>query len=251
MTQTPEQERAVALEWLAKHCPIELKTANGGLVHGDTVLINDFIQASHGGLWSIQALNDAVEKLRPQLTWKSAAQMEYEKVYDALTADQQNIFGAWWFGPSTKRMLILDGDPGFENAAEILKWSRGKAFESHTFDLAVSNLVGNSRRGLHLVQESTFKPGRHSGEQVEWPKANRSAFEAHRDSVPRNDSAPTPKNTLSVDESRWQQMAEQLRGDNHSQDDQLARIHGASWRQTFELRQKFVRENSNRLIPTR
>lgn len=69
MAQTAEQQTAVVLEWLEKHCPTGLKTTNGGLTSTDVEKISQLIARNHGDIWSIPALNDAVEKLHSNLTW--------------------------------------------------------------------------------------------------------------------------------------------------------------------------------------
>src|ERR1700694_2642648 len=57
---------------------------------------------------TVQTVLTAVQQMKEQLKWKSAAQIEYDKLFSALTKDQQNQFGSWWF--SQKQTLILEGD---------------------------------------------------------------------------------------------------------------------------------------------
>ena len=96
---------------------------------------------------TIQTIMTAVDQMRDQLRWKSAPQLEYEKLYNQLTEDQQNAFGAWWF--RQKSVLVLEGDEGFANAAQIIGWMKGRTFDARGLDLAVSNIAGSSRRPLH------------------------------------------------------------------------------------------------------
>ena len=67
--QSPEEQTAVALQWLADICPTGLKTARGTLSRTDVEKIGEFIDRNYGGIWSVDALNDAVEKLATVLTW--------------------------------------------------------------------------------------------------------------------------------------------------------------------------------------
>ena len=46
---------------------------------------------------TVQSVVAAVQQMKDQLNWKTPAQMEYDKAYGALTSDQQNQFGSWWF----------------------------------------------------------------------------------------------------------------------------------------------------------
>jgi|SRR5579872_3833493 len=110
---------------------------------------------------TVQTVLTAVQQMKEQLHWKSAAQIEYDKLYSELTEDQQNQFGSWWF--KQRNTLILDDDLGFENAAQIIAWMKGKKFDARGLDLAVSNLAGSSRRPLHWAatreQTSSGRPG--------------------------------------------------------------------------------------------
>ena len=92
------------------------------------------------------------------LVRKSAAQIAYDQAYENLTKAQQDQFGSWWHRQG--KVLVLENDEGFSNAAKIISWMRGKTFDARGLDLAVSNLVGSS--GLHLVYQSTFRGGKHS-----------------------------------------------------------------------------------------
>jgi hypothetical protein len=108
---------------------------------------------------TVQAVLEACELMKDQMHWKSAPQMEYETLYNALSQENQQKFGAWWF--NQKNVLVLQGDEGYENASKVISWMTGRTFDPRTLDLAVSNLAASG--GLHLVYQSTFKPGRHSG----------------------------------------------------------------------------------------
>jgi hypothetical protein len=113
---------------------------------------------------SVQSVLDACEQMRDQMYWKSAAQIEYEKAYSVLTQSQKDAFGAWWFSPSTKKTIVINGEEGFSNAAKILQWMRGKSFSARNFDLAVSNLA-SSHGSLHWAPTpQRTDPRQHSGD---------------------------------------------------------------------------------------
>lgn len=67
--QLPEEQTAIAFQWLADICPTGLKTARGSLTRTDVEKIGEFIDRNYHGIWSVDALNDAVEKLSNVLTW--------------------------------------------------------------------------------------------------------------------------------------------------------------------------------------
>ena len=115
---------------------------------------------------TVETLLSAVQQMKDQMKWKSGPQMAYEKEYNQLTKAQQDQFGSWWY--QKKNVLVLDNDEGYENAAKILTWCRGRNFEARTFDLAVSNLAGS--RGLNFVRESSFRGGKHSGSDASFMK---------------------------------------------------------------------------------
>jgi len=131
--------------------------------------------------FTAQALLEAARALAAEgkLGWRSKAEMRYDEVFGQLTQEQKNAVAIWWNLGSTKRTLVQDGDKGFENLTQVIEWAKGKEFSNRTFDFAVSNIANTSRRPLHWApRESSFKGGRHSGQKVEWPEANKSAFDA-------------------------------------------------------------------------
>ncbi len=102
------------------------------------------------------------DDMHDQLHWKSAAQIEYDNLYSVLSDQQKTAFGAWWYSPSTKKTIVIEGEEGFANAAKILQWMRGKNFDAKAFGLAVSNLA--SSRGLHWAPTpQRTDPRQHSG----------------------------------------------------------------------------------------
>ena len=113
---------------------------------------------------NVQTVLKACEQMRSQMHWKSPAQMEYDAVYALLTPAEKDTFGAWWFSPSTKKTILIDGEEGFSNAAKILKWMRGKSFTAQNFHLAISNLA-STHGSLYWAQTPKQPdPRQHSGD---------------------------------------------------------------------------------------
>ena len=207
---------------------------------------------------TIEGLRKVIEALRPQLKWKSAAQIEYEKEYNRLSKDQQNQFGAWWFSPSTKKTILIEGDEGFSNAAKIIAWMRGKAFDARTFGLAVSNLA--SSHGLHwATSPQRIDPRQHQddGQGTGFmPKDStpemRGGRKNHAYTSPADQSE---KETRSTDNpvSAWESMARSML--SFGTPSQAAAIRetfdkaqakGKSWREIYSEMQQ-VRKNYERV----
>ena len=167
---------------------------------------------------TLEALRNVVEVLRLQLKWKSSAQIEYENLYNALTQTQKDAFGSWWY--SQKHVLILDGDLGYINATRILGWMKGRSFDPRTFDLAVGNLAGTV--GLHLVQQSTFRPGRHSGGDRSFMSKSDTNLSARDHARRTADAAASGSNPPPTTDYRAE--AESVQGRTHSETERINRM---------------------------
>jgi len=66
------EQTQVVQTWLSRHCPEGLKGPNGEPFPGDQDRLVAFVLKNHGGKFSIDALNNAVEVLSPVLTWFSS-----------------------------------------------------------------------------------------------------------------------------------------------------------------------------------
>jgi hypothetical protein len=192
---------------------------------------------------TVQTVLAACEQMRDQMKWKSAAQMEYDKIYSQLTSDQQNKFGGWWF--RQKNVLVLDGDEGFQNATKILNFCRGRAFSDSTFSLAVSNLAGS--HGLHFIYVSTFKGGKHSGSDASFMSKSDTNLSGRDHAVRRAAAASTtPGNEPPATDYR--KLAEQITtGRTHSDSLRISKFYvnkpGSSeidWEQTYLQRRRIA-----------
>jgi hypothetical protein len=74
---------------------------------------------------SVQTVLAACQQMKDQMKWKSRLQMEYEQLYNQLAKDQQDQFGGWWHSFSTKNTIVTEGEQGYQNAVDVLKWSKG------------------------------------------------------------------------------------------------------------------------------
>jgi len=163
-----------------------------------------------------------VEVLRPQLKWKSAAQIEYDAAYSLLTQTQKDSFGAWWFSTSTKRTLVISGDKGFSNAAKILNWCRGRSFSDATFNLAVTNLA--STLGLHLVRESSFRPSPHTGSDSSFLSKNETNLTARNHARRAAEAAAVISGQKPAPTADYRSAAESVRGRTHSETERLNKM---------------------------
>lgn len=242
--QTEEQVRAVALEWIHKFCPVELKTVEtGGLTQPDVQLINDYIQ-QNGGVWSIDNLNRAVEKLRDRLTFRSKADLEYQAAWQSLTPDQQTHFANWWNGPA-KKYVRLDGEEGFANASRILTWAKNHTWSADVFDRACQNLF--STTGLYPApqREQGERRGHAADGQPFMAKSetNVSALDRARQDRERNEQNQPKKTEVSPDNpnsAEWLRRANALTGSTHSDNAVLARMAGSTHYETYLMRQRYL-----------
>ena len=168
---------------------------------------------------TVDTILDACERMKDQLHWKSAAQMAYDTVYNALSQTQKDAFGAWWY--AQKHVLILEGDQGYENATKILNWMKGRSFDPRTFDLAVGNLAGTV--GLHLVQQSTFRPGRHSGGDSSFMSKADTNLSA-KDHAARRAADAAASGSNPAPTTDYRAAAESVRGRTHGETERISKM---------------------------
>ena len=244
MTQSETEVRAIALEWIHKHCPVQLKTAEtGGLTQPDVQLINDYLQTNCGGFWSIENLNRAVEKLRDRLTFRSKADLEYQAAWESLSADERAHFSNWWNGPA-KKYVRLDGEEGFANASRILTWAKNHTWSGDVFDRACTNLF--TTHGLYPAphREQGERRGHDADGQpfMSREDTNVSAVERARRDRERNEQNK-PKIETSPDNpnsAEWKRRADALTGTTHSDNAVLARMAGSTHYETYLMRQRYL-----------
>ncbi len=194
---------------------------------------------------TVETVLKAFDLMSDQLRWKSKAQVDYETAYNALSRSQQNSFGAWWF--TQKHVLILEGDGGYDNAAAILHWMKGRSFDPRQFALAVSNLAAT--RGLHMVHQSSFHPGRHSGSDASFMKKSETNLTERDHATNRAaDAAAASGNKQPAPTTDYRALAEAITtGRTHSDSEKLERMFvmkpatsDVDWEQTYSRRRKIA-----------
>jgi hypothetical protein len=116
------------------------------------------------------AIRQVFEHLRPQLKWKSQAQMDFEKLWARMDQGQRNLFNAWL---NTIKRMDKDGETGFQNKVKILEFAIQRGISEIHLNLALTNLAG----ALSFSGPTPDGPkheggyGRHSGAKFE-PRDN-------------------------------------------------------------------------------
>jgi hypothetical protein len=209
----------------------------------------------------------AEKMLAGQLTYKSAAQLEYEKVASLFSQAALDQFEAWF---ATAR-LVVDGDQGFANRAQILEQLRGyREFSNNLFAIALGRVANNSKRPLHVLPEParTEGYGRWSGrekdfaqpEQVTLSIDSEKKFDSTAEFINgRRNHLANPKlqptKPAAPTQAFWEQKANTVEGDRPAETMLLRRIFvttsGArlnahstetDWQSTFKAREAAYRE---------
>jgi hypothetical protein len=226
----------------------ELKLRETGIVliteeevdaaHNAERLIAFFNHNSHLPV-TLNTVLEAFRLMHDQLRFKPRVQVEYEAEYDALSQENKNIFGAWWFSSSTKKTIVIDGDQGFSNAAKVLAWMHGKPFSSRNLDLAITNLAG-SRGSLYWAPTPKHTdPRQHqdSGSFMSKDSVNLSARDhAQRARQAQADNTPAPAQTEPAEV--WQTLCQRLLGHGtHGCQAAMAKLYdqrgNKPWRQLY------------------
>ena len=170
---------------------------------------------------SVQTILAAVEALRPKLVWKSKAQIDYETEYNKLSTADQNSFGAWWFLPSTKKTILIEGDEGFSNAAKILRWMKGKPFSARNFDLAVSNLASSHGSLYWASTPKQADPRQHQDDGRGFMPKSETNLSARDHSRRAADAAASGTNAPTTD---YRAAAEAVKGSTHGETERLNKM---------------------------
>ncbi len=152
--------------------------------------------------------------------------MEYDKLYNQLTKDQQDQFGGWWHSFSTKNTIVTEDEQGFDNAVEILKWTKGRSLDSRTLDLAVSNLTAT--QGLHLVpmrqQESQGRPGHTSDGKGLFSKDDTNLSARDHQKLAAEAAAKASGKSEPTPGTDFRALADAVKGSTHSKTEQIQKM---------------------------
>jgi len=172
---------------------------------------------------------------QPGLKWLSPAELDYRRIAAENPAAAEKL--ADWFAtqghPGT---LVNTGDLYFQNASNLLQELRGRDVNSATIDGAIGRIGASTskfstrkRPPLHFVYQSRPQdPRQHQADGTGFLGTNLN--EPHWKRVQREREARDAANqqsgvsVQSVVVREAQQKAEQLRGNTHSESEQLARL---------------------------
>jgi hypothetical protein len=174
---------------------------------------------------------------QPGLKWLSPAELEYRRIAAENPAAADKL--AAWFATQGGRpgTLVNTGDLYFQNASNLLQELRGRDVNSATIDEAISRIETptskfstRKRPPLHFVPQSRPQdPRQHQSdgtgflgkEEVNEPHWKRVQREREaRDAA--NQQSGVSAQSVAVRDA--QQKAEQLRGNTHSESEQIARL---------------------------
>ncbi len=175
----------------------------------------------------------ALEKLKDRLTFLSPAESEYNRVVAENPAAAATFMS--WF--ENQKQLVNTGDPGFENGANILAELGGREVNSKTIHEAIGRIKAptskfdtRKRPPLHYVPTpASANPLQHKSDgtgflgktgvnEPHWKRVQREREE--RDAA--NQRSGEPAQSVTVREARTK--AEELRGNTHSESEQIGRV---------------------------
>ena len=180
------------------------------------------------------------------LKWLSAAELEYRRIAaENPTAAQQ--LADWLAKQGKPGTLVNTGDQLFMNMSLLLIELRGRPVDSQRIHEAIGRISFKPGRQLHFIPESRKQdPRQHQddgtaflGKDVNEPHWKRVQREREaRDAA--NQQSGVSAQSVAVREAK--QKAEQLRGNTHSESEQIARLFVATstneidWVQTLTAR---------------
>lgn len=231
------------LQIFEKFCADQSIVVDGSVGEQNVLAMGDYLLDT----WKVEITEDtlkvALDKLRDRIAFYTPAQARYRKVAaeDPARANQLNQ----WFQSPANTSLVKDGDDGLENQAVLLAELRGRDITP----LTVQDAIGRAsfKTGLHFVPSPRpVDPRQHKDDGSGFVSKNsdpryRGGKLNHSYQEPGS-KQEAPK-SLDPSEAKWRAMAEALRGNTHSKNAELERIHGKNWRETFELRKKALSQN--------
>ena len=178
-------------------------------------------------------MQKAFDVLRPHLTLKSEAQRDAEKAANENPSIAPAL--ADWFDHQTR--LVNQGDEGFRNFAILIREiGPGRAVTSETIAQAEGRIAFNGRRQLTYVPQSgQVDPRRHQSDgsnpfstegltrqpDGSFGKGPGQIAKEAREAAKVN---PFQQNNERILQARAKQECETLRGNTHSQTEQLSKI---------------------------
>jgi hypothetical protein len=261
-TQADERQLAEATEKL-KENRVDFWTNEGS--NKNTDLIWEFFQKNRSLPVTIENIYRAVEQRKTEFVWLSQAQVDYSKlaVQDFARA---TAIESWLVSQGT---LVNTGDQFFLNAAELLLELSGHDITPLTIQAAIGRIGAPSsrfdtrrRHQLHFAplphrtdpRQQPVDENRKPGHFIEGANKTPADYAREREEALEKNRATQQPEPVSVIESRARAKAESLKGNNHSQDAQLARMFvnksggEIDWPATLAARQTMQARFSNRSI---
>jgi len=192
---------------------------------------------------TVESVLAAVQQMRDQLRFKLQEQVQFERLFNNLGQDEQRAYKAF------RQSGLIDDH---HNGAMLLGFLAGRKMPVDHSNLVYA-LKGIAPQ-LHWEQReqvSSGRPGHEDDGKGFLPEEKNPRYRNgklnHAYDEPGSKQAVNSQ--LNPSEARWREMAEALRGNTHSKNAELQRIHGRSWRETYELRKRAL--NANPAIVTR
>jgi hypothetical protein len=199
-------------------------------------------------------LKVALNKLRDQLVFIPAEQVEVAEILANLDQGQRDIVASWL---SHQHRLEVDGPKGFSNVSVLVAWllNRRYAISEANLTTATGNAQNNGHRKLFWKEPSKHDRSIGPGGKLNHSIVNKSeegfmprsqTNRTYRQMMQDNHVKETPVASVSID-PEFKSKAENLVGRSHGQTDQARRLFimvpgttTIDWEQTHAARTKFL-----------
>jgi hypothetical protein len=236
MARTSEQITQNEINAYAKFCA-ERRVIFGGTEGEQNA---EFIGNYFVNVWkqdiTEQNLNTAWEQLRPYVKLYTLAQAEYYKVAMQMP-DRANRLSNWLATQGKVGQLVNQGDEAFENLRLLLVALRDNDINPTAIRHAEDRAAHTPGPQLHYVPQPRKEMGTITeaarnddgkpflGEHINEPAwAKRSRERSEREAAEAKSGAATSASAQSAAVREARRKAEEMRGNTHSEDEQLARI---------------------------
>lgn len=181
----------------------------------------------------------AVEQMKNQLNWKSREQFNFDGIYAGLTSQEKEAFNSW-----VRPQRLVNHYANNVAILKYLKQSQRYEVNHRTLLQAAVDRIAPQLEWEPLPRQVSERGHKDDGSgflSKDHDPQYRAGRLNHAYVEPGSKQDPTP--SLDQSEARWREMALALRGNTHSKNAELERIHGRSWRETYELRKKALYKN--------
>lgn len=178
----------------------------------------------------MQNVYRAVEERKNEFKWLSRAQYEYQKIaVENVQAAQQLI--VWLDTQGKPGQLVNQGDQAYENLALLLIELRGRPVDSKRIHEAIGRISFKPGRQLHFIPEPRKQdPRQHQDDgtgflgknlnEPHWKRVQREREQREAAEAKLGNAASAQ--SAAVREA--QRRAEELRGNTHSETEQLKKL---------------------------